>query len=1248
MSLTFQILDSLAQDLQIEQETDTTREVTYVEDEFGDDDPEVVSRRKARKGGAVYKPRQLVIHLFGTTADAKPVRVNIEGFEPFFFVKLPDSTKKTQALFTSALEDKSPKTTVEFVKRKTLFGYTGDKTFTFAKLSVTSKTALYNLRKVFVAEDMSPCFKLSAAAEPLEVYEANLDPMLRFFHLRNIQPCGWVTVQGDPEVRDGYLVVDAQWEDIAPCSKPPVAVAPFLLASWDIECYSVNGEFPVPKRFYDRVAKLILQNAKDAEDAKSMILQAALYPDNPPPGMDGLYRNGKVNRTNLELALSTKGFADLDGLLEDREKLVGEKKDARIKSILSILKPVEKAHPLAGDPVIQIGVVLQRGHGAPEKHVFVFGTCDPVADATVKAFGTEKEMILGWARQMKEWNPDILLGYNTFGFDEKYLWERADELGITGIDKDGISDGGPIQSLTRLFRDGKLMKLEEKFLSSSALGDNKMFIWTTHGRLQIDLYQYVKRSFALGSYKLDDVCLHFMSGKLSSVDCSSPATWTLNTKTTTDVQVGRAIVLLDETGDILVDKLKVVEIVKGSKVVVEAPTGDDAGDLAIAAATALKWAVVKDDVSPQEIFKFHRGSAADRATVAAYCIQDCVLVLDLYKKLDVFNNAMAMANACSVPVGYIFTRGQGIKIESLIFKECYERQQCILTLPAPPQYGGADGGVQESYEGAIVLDPIPGFYFDSPIGVADFASLYPSTIISENISYDTLVWTKDFNLNGTFRGYSFGSEDDEANAAPDVRWTDIAFDIWGSDPDDKRKHPAKVKTGTRICRYAQYPNNGKGALPQIVQKLLAARKAKRKEAEKETDPFKKALLDAEQLAYKLTANSLYGQLGSGTFKIRLQHLAASVTAYGRKQILFAKAAIEKFYGPGAGDPRCDAEMVYGDTDSLFVNFKVKDPLTGEPLKGEAALKATMELTEEAGKFVTRALKPPHDFEYDKTFSPFIIFSKKRYVGNKYEDSVDHYSQTSMGIATKRRDYAALVKVIYGGALRILLTEGDVLGAVTFVKEKLVELVEGKMSMNLLTMSKTLRAEYAFAPAHKILAERIKQRDPGNAPASGERIPFIYVLPPIGQPAAKLQGDRVETPSYIRAKGLKPDVRFYIEHQLMNPVSQLFGLVAEQIPGVVMPKDGWAKAGPGDRELAATEAIFGDSLQLCDRLAVKSFAAKMFNTTVDSKTVRSRVNSTKTAQAQAQAQTNAQTQPKLSYFVDMLLSKTPKPKKDTSK
>ncbi len=1622
MPTTFHILDSLAQDIYLK-ETDETAEITFVEKDYDSDDDEVKTRRK-RPSAQADEPlsnRKMTIHLFGSTATGKPVRANITGFEPFFFVRLPDDRPETRNLFRTKVgqalayratkqEKKPVDVEITFLKRKVLFGFTNGADFPFARLSVQSLEAFRAIKGIFLNKDCEAIFQLYAAPEPpLEVFEANLDPMLRFFHLRNIQPCGWVSVDEDAEENDdGVLELYAEWESIAPCAAPPAPTAPFLIASWDIECFSENGEFPIPKRGYDRAAKLLVANAANGPAAIALLEHAMLYPDDASKGMDPLrMRSGKLpDRKKLDLILKDPAFKDeMDAAISGAAELTSAQRVERVKRVQELLsRRLNRSFPLAGDPVIQIGVVLQRGTGAPyERHIFVLGTCSAVAESKVYAYKTEREMLLGWAAAMRRWNPDVLLGYNVFGFDERYVWERALELGLANEIKSDKSQWTRTEchedfhAFTRLYDRQKDFELQTKFLSSSALGDNTMYMWTTHGRLQVDLYHYVKRGYALGSYKLDDVCQHFMSGKLSGLDTETSAGhWILKTKTTADVIPGRSVVLLDETGDGVVEKLRVVDVRKGEAVIVEAPMGDDAADLAIAAQTAIKWAVVKDDVSPQEIFKFHRGSAADRALVAAYCIQDCVLVLDLYKKLEVFNNSMAMANACSVPIGYIFTRGQGIKIESLIFKECYERGQCVLVLPQPA-FGSeaAAGGQEESYEGAIVLDPTPGFYFDSPIGVADFASLYPSTIISENISYDTLVWVKDYNLDGTFRGYTLGDEADQEFADDSVRWTDITFDIWGSDPADKRKHPAKIKTGLRVCRYAQYASETKGTLPQILAKLLATRKAKRKEGEKESDPFRKALLDAEQLAYKLTANSLYGQLGSATFKIRLQHLAASTTAYGRKQIMFAKAAIEKFYGPGAGDPRCSADaaqVVYGDsvtgdtpiylkrdegnpylqrvdelagqwlpwhetkeaidvsgqglntwtengwtpirriirhrlapgkrmfrilthtgvvdctedhslvvasgvavkpcdvavgtellhmrdisgqkwgglecesavsakeawamgffladgsadvyycpsgmkatwavnkadtdllnevaahlpfetkildtlassgvyklvpvgnikehavnyrkmfyndarekrvpseilnaplevvrqfmagfyagdgdkangqgcvrwdqkgkevstglyilarrlgystslndrtdkpdvfrqtltknsyrknpdaikkirelstegveyvydletenhhfavgpgalvvhnTDSLFVNFNVRDPATGKPLEGRAALEATMALTEEAGKFVSQALANPHDFEYDKVFSPFIIFSKKRYVGNKYEESPEHYSQTSMGIATKRRDYAPIVKLVYGGALRILLTERDIYKAIRFVQDKMIELVEGKMSLNLLTMSKSLRAEYNTdtPPAHKVLAERIAARDPGNAPASGDRVPFIYVLPPPGQLAAKLQGDRVETPTWIRAKGLKPDYRFYIEHQLLNPITQLFALVAEKIPGVVAPKNGWLTATPGERESATTEAIFRPVFNLCDRIATQRFGATMFGLATTAATPSKPkaqkpqqqpetrdVSGVLVAAATTKAKPPPKVQPKLSFFMEKILVK----------
>ena len=1074
MTETFHILDALSRDqyFQVTRETDDA-----LEGNLSWDDPDV-SYGSESKGGTQCS---MVIHLFGMTADGESLRCDVEGFRPYLYVKGPPSIDAHQ--FKDRLgKDKPDSLSVVKQKRKELYGFTADEEFTFFKLEVASLKDFRALKAILLNDHQEPIFSLSKTSDPLPVYESGLDPLLRFFHLRDINPCGWVTLDGEDgtDEETGIRVLTCSWEDIHSEPKPPKLCAPFKTLFWDLECYSESGEFPVAK--------------------------------------------------------------------PERGK---------------------------GDPIIQIGNTLRCSDGSIEKTIFVLDTCDQIPGATVKWFKTEKDMLLAWFIWLIETNPDIWVGYNIFGFDERYLWHRAEVLKITNDEA--------LQKMSRLFGHGGKVRLDEKRLASSAMGDNFLHTLSLQGRLQIDLFHVIKRGYQLASYKLDEVTKHFMSGKLKKIERDPDTkTWVIKTGATGNAKVGRAVVLLDETTDELTDKLPIIEVgsgffrVKPSEADSEVDT-----DLAV------KWVIVKDDVSPADIFRLHRGSSKDRATIAAYCIQDCDLTMDLYDKLETFNNAVSMANVNSVPVGMIFSRGQGVKIESLIFKFCHKENMTIITQTSTPfNYVAPEGSeeVQDSYEGAIVLDPTPGFYTKSPIGVCDFASLYPSTIESENISYDSLLWSKDYDLKGNEQktvAYGDIKKYEKAGEAMGCRWIDISFDIWKPDPQDFRKNPKKLKVGTRVCRYAQYPGTRKAILPQIVQKLLAARASKRAEIKKESDPFRKALLDAEQLAYKLTANSLYGQLGSGVFKVRLQNLAASVTAYGRKQILFAKAAIEKFYGPEAKDPRCSAFVVYGDTDSLFVEINPRNPETGQRLEGREAIQATIDITTEAGEFITKALKRPHDFEFDKAFYPFIIFSKKRYVGNMYEENADDYYQKSMGLATKRRDYANIVKTIYGGAIKILLTNKDVGAAAAFVKRWVTDLMDNKVSLNQLLLTKSLRSEYKSAtpPAHKILAERITKRDPGNAPASGDRLSFVYVKQPPGFKGG--QGERIETPAFMKANGLNPDPEYYIEHQLENPVGQLFSILVDQLPGVRPPPQGW-NSDPdmqaAEREIYAKEYLFKASKQ----------------------------------------------------------------------
>ena len=1184
--LVFHLLDIQSRDMRIESEEEEKIEIAY--ESLSEEDEEFQPRRKKKTTNSFSSQREFVIHLFGATETGQPVRCDVSGFRPTLYLRLPE--EKTSLAIDSIKQYISSQgipmgaLTIKRITRKIFYGFTANTPYPFLQLEVPSLHLFRTLRGLFLDDNLQFATKrpLDGAlrGKTIEVFEANLDPMLRFLHYQNIAPCGWVGI------KDGMrsvvphaspLVLECHYQDVVPAKSAKVS-APFLTASWDIECFSRTGDFPLAKKTWSKPSKDLLKQAKTGKDVVELILQSlCITEDVAKTPLTPIYC--QLKRTHDWIR------GRLMGVEEELTRQLEREDQEELAAVLE--KTLRSGITLLGDPVIQIGTTLTRGPAESiERHLFVFPDCAPLAGIEVHAYPTEKQMILAWFEWMVERNPDILIGYNVFGFDESYLWQRSEELGL-------VHGNSPLHPLNRLFELAGELKLEEKFLSSSAMGDNRMYIWTTHGRLQVDMFHHIKRNHVLPSYKLDEVTKHFMSGKLKRQSYQSGVLTLEVAGAIKDVKAGRSIMLLDETGETVSEKL-LVNSIQGSTLTCLCELDYDALD---EMQDAMKWVMVKDDVSPQDIFRLHRGSAEDRAVVGKYCLQDCDLVIDLYKKLETFNNSMSMANVCTVPVSYIFVRGQGIKIESLIFKFCYERGILIPVLPLPT-------ASEDSYEGAIVLDPEPGFYATSPVGVCDFASLYPSTIVSENISHDSLLWVKDFTEDGLLISHNWGSEVyDECDG---YGYTDIEFDIIRPDPADGRKHPRKIKCGRRICRFAQPLDGTKSTLPQITTWLLTARSAKKKEMKAEKDPERYALLDAEQLAYKLTGNSLYGQLGSSTFKIRLQALAASVTSYGRKQILFAKAAIEQFYGPDRQLENCSANVVYGDTDSLFVTFNPRNPQTGERLEGREARVATIEMTDEAGHFITKALAAPHDFEFDKAFDPLLMFSKKRYAGNMYEENPDDYVHKYMGIALKRRDNAPIVKTIFGGAMKMLLDKRDVVGAFQFVKEKCAELVEGKVSLGQLTVTKSLRADYADPEriAHKVLADRITMRDPGNAPAAGDRIGYVYIRPPAGQEASKLQGDRIETPLYIKEHELVPDYKHYIEHQLQNPISQAFALLLEQIPGF---HTGLVKGCPSaqedlDRYLAFREAkaadlLFSECLKKFERSSQRSAMTSMFGANV---------------------------------------------------
>jgi hypothetical protein len=234
-------------------------------------------------------------------------------------------------------------------------------------------------------------------------------------------------------------------------------------------------------------------------------------------------------------------------------------------------------------------------------------------------------------------------------------------------------------------------------------------------------------------------------------------------------------------------------------------------------------------------------------------------------------------------------------------------------------------------------------------------------------------------------------------------------------------------------------------------------------------------------------------------------------------------------------------LIVHNTDSIFVKFPTKD------------LQTSMDMARKAADMITSSGRKAHRIEYEKTFYPFVLFCRKRYVGMMYEDDTKKCKRKSMGIAVKRRDNAPIVKDIFGGALDILMEERDIRKAQRFVQDMLVKVIKNEMPLDKYVVTKQLRDDYKNPDqiAHAVLAERMKDRDEGSAPQVGDRLAYMYVEERKGQ---KKQGDKIEQIDYVKEKGLKPDTEFYITNQIQNPVAQLFALALEDLEGYVQKTD----------------------------------------------------------------------------------------------
>jgi DNA polymerase elongation subunit (family B) len=447
------------------------------------------------------------------------------------------------------------------------------------------------------------------------IYESNIPPLLRYFHIKNISPSGWVNVQYNRAYKPTSKSTTCTFEcictssQIVPLPEKETRV-PYKIMSFDIEASSSHGDFPLPQKTYKKLAQHLvdafLRNFADAKSAspemvatlvRQVILTAfghatfddvdLVYPKRDPSksrivnmieillktpldNMHKIQTEDEEDKSKLltigamfDKMRSTDKFAagaadaedsdndsdaeperddgeeEFDNDYEDDipyqssvkvsrtctlfELLVSDKynRDAKITRVDEAL--TQLFPPLKGDEVTFIGSTFMR-NGEPEpylNHCFVVGSCDPVDGTVIETTETEREMLVRWTDLVTKENPDIIIGYNIFGFDYEFMFRRAIENDCTKLFLLLSRRVGELcvkdQGFKKSGESDKEVDIEHTTIALAS-GDYDLKYIKMTGRLQVDMYMYLRREYNFGSYKLDDMASYFISDDIKRVE----------------------------------------------------------------------------------------------------------------------------------------------------------------------------------------------------------------------------------------------------------------------------------------------------------------------------------------------------------------------------------------------------------------------------------------------------------------------------------------------------------------------------------------------------------------------------------------------------------------------------------------------------------------------------------------------------------------------------------------------------------
>ena len=711
--------------------------------------------------------------------------------------------------------------------------------------------------------------------------------------------------------------------------------------------------------------------------------------------------------------------------------------------------------------------------------------CAPVQGARTYVCASEAEMLLAFREYVVQCDPDIYTGYNIDGFDFPFLNERSKQLKVVKKFSD----------MTRLENRNAYLKTSN--FSSKAFGSRESHEWVCEGRFSYDCLVFMLRGQMkkLRSYKLNAVAKVFL--------------------------------------------------------------GDE-----------------KVDVSYDQIPILYDGTDNDRSHLAWYCLKDAILPLDLLRQQMAFVNAVEQGRVTGVPIKWLMSRGQQIKTFSNILRY-KDAEQSIPTMSDEQNEDYTAGGAVEEplrgfYRPRIEkdVDKTLGFGIIGLIGTLDFASLYPSIMVAYNICYCTKTSIK----------HAFYTLKRSDYWVP-PRFTEAVDKAYGYKETDQEVPPHLLHGFCFVKKHIK-----EGILPKMLRELLTTRKNVKKlmwwekvaytlvdsymkdstlsDEDERKQKFiqslrnmsqselkvkykehkvRHAVYDGRQLAIKVVANSIYGFLKANM--VTDKDLMGAVTGWGRWMIGVSKEIAESHFTKANGY-EADAYVVYGDTDSIMVNF------------GDVSLQRCKELSEECSAMCTKRFESPNLLEFETIKISSLFINKKRYaaievekIGDNetIEEALKRGKLTLKGLESKRRDNSPIQSKSQAKVIEFILRHLDVKAAEEFTKNTIRDILMDRVDMSRYVITKGLsKTEKAYAKGgtkqqHVELNKRIKKRAKrtGENPyGTGDRIPFVMVK---GSKHSKAY-ERAEDPLYALKNKIPIDKDHYIEklmYCLLRPFTAVY-------------------------------------------------------------------------------------------------------------